>query len=94
MLSITFPLFNQCMLFSFISSINLGSGASSCMKKFDTGFRQCVTTIGADPDNFFRMLADQPLAAGVNKDALKQSTCRFVSRVHSSVSLMCTYIML
>lgn len=48
---------------------------SVCMKNFDVGFRQCLTTMNLNPDNFFMMLADQPLPAGVNKDALKQQAC-------------------
>ncbi|KAL4220842.1 hypothetical protein ACF0H5_019109 [Mactra antiquata] len=51
-------------------------GSSPCMEMFDKGFRQCVTAVGVVPDNFFKMLADQPLPNGVSKDSLKQATCQ------------------
>ncbi|KAL4220843.1 hypothetical protein ACF0H5_019110 [Mactra antiquata] len=51
------------------------SQGSTCMKNFDVGFRNCLTTIGINADHFFMMLADQPLPAGINKDQLKQRAC-------------------
>ncbi|XP_060578871.1 uncharacterized protein LOC132735862 isoform X2 [Ruditapes philippinarum] len=51
------------------------SQGSACMKNFDTGFRQCLTSIQINPDHFFMLLADQPLPTGVSKDQLKSNAC-------------------
>ncbi|KAH3822673.1 hypothetical protein DPMN_124463 [Dreissena polymorpha] len=53
---------------------------SACMKNFDTGFRKCLSQQQINPDNFFMLLADQPLPAGVNKEQLKTLSCSDTTR--------------